>query len=229
MFGKYPVAEVAGLFADPVRVAMLIHLLDGSSRPAGELARAGGVSAQAASAHLNKLREGGLLQVWQQGRHRYFRLTSADVSATLEALAAHARLPLPVAATARDREAASLRYSRTCYDHVAGELAVGLAETWHSRGFLDVQDREFALTPEGEHWLVAQGLDLSRTRMGRRSFARRCLDWTERRHHIGGALGAAILEHWLSRGWVARRKGTRALRTTSVGKEHLARVWGLNP
>jgi DNA-binding transcriptional ArsR family regulator len=224
MFSKYPVAEVAGLFADPARIAMLMSLLDGSSRPAGELARTAGVSPQAATAHLSKLTEGGILTLSSEGRHRYFRLASPEVGIALEALAATTR-PAPVRPLLkRTGDADMLRYARTCYDHLAGTLGVRLATTLQNQGIIQPQQRNFTVTPKGEQWFQEHGCDITPCRARRRCFARRCLDWTERQHHLGGTVGASLLTHFFHQGWIVRHKEGRALRVTAAGQHELDRL-----
>ncbi|HEY7305962.1 MAG TPA: helix-turn-helix transcriptional regulator [Bryobacteraceae bacterium] len=223
MFAKHPVAEIASLFADPARVAMLMDLLDGGSRPAGELAREAAVSPQAASAHLAKLVEAGLVMRSQQGRHRYFRLASPEVGVALEALAATAR-PAPRELVAKPvDEAGMLRFARTCYDHLAGVLGVRVATAMEKNDLIEPQGQNFSLTPRGEQWFKERGYDVAAARSQRRQFARRCLDWTERHHHIGGAVGAMLLGHFLRYGWMVRCTGTRALRVTARGERELER------
>ena len=219
MFSKYPVAEIAGLFSDPARVAMLMSLLDGSSRPAGELANTAGVSPQAASAHLTKLTEGGILTLSPEGRHRYFRLASPEIGIALEALAAAAAHP-----PKRSQEKDALRYARTCYDHLAGVLGVRLASTLQSQGILEPRQQNFVVTPKGEQWFQEHGCDLAVCRKRRRCFARRCLDWTERQPHVGGAVGAMLLSQFFRQGWIARHKESRALRVTATGERELDRL-----
>jgi DNA-binding transcriptional ArsR family regulator len=225
MFAKYPVAEIASLFADPARVAMLMDLLDGSSRPAGELARGAAVSPQAASAHLAKLTQAGLVMLSQQGRHRYFRLASPEVGMALEALAATAR-PAPRQPIGKEaEEARALRFARTCYDHLAGTLSVHVAASLERIQVIEPQGQRFFVTSRGEQWFKKRGLDISVARGQHRQFASRCLDWTERHHHIGGAIGAMLLGHFLRCGWIARRTGTRALRVTALGEQEIERFF----
>lgn len=223
MFAKYPVAEIASVFADPARIAMLMNLLDGSSRPAGELAREADVSPQAASAHLAKLMEAGLVTLSRQGRHRYFQIASSEVGIALEALGAAAR-PAPKTAIAKEaEETRALRFARTCYDHLAGTLSIRMATALERNQMIEPQGQKFFVTLRGEQWFHERGLDVSAARGQRRQFASRCLDWTERHYHIGGAVGAILLEHFLHCGWVARRTGTRALRITALGEQRIER------
>lgn len=215
-------APVASLIGEPARASMLARLLEGTARTAGELAREAGISPQTASSHLAQLREGGLVRVEAQGRHRYYRLAGPDVARALEALsllAPEARAPV--------QTPQPLRFARTCYDHLAGWLGVALAEALERRGDLESTDETYALTPRGEATLTRLGVDLAAARQGRRTFARRCLDWSERRPHVAGALGAALLQGLLERGWIARAREGRAVRLTVAGRVALERELGL--
>jgi len=213
-------ARVAALIGDPARALMLAALMDGRSRTAGELAQAGGITPQTASAHLGKLAEAGLLAIEKQGRHRYHRLASADVSHVLEALmavsAAASKVPVP---GPRDL---ALRHARTCYDHLAGELAVRLADGWLANGWIDRAGDAWTLTARGARGLQALDIEPPDTAL-RRPALRPCLDWSERRPHIGGQLGARLLEALFARGWVRRRRGSRALLVSDEGERALRR------
>lgn len=215
MFGKYPVAELGSLIADPSRVEMLTLLLDGKRHSAGELARAAGLSPQAASAHLNKLAGGGLVRVTPAGRTRLFELDRPEVGHVLEALGAATR------SRSIDRVARlppePLRFARTCYDHLAGQIAVQVTRAWIDRGVLTNRGSGLELTADGDRWFAARGMDMAPLRRQRRMFVRGCLDWTEREPHVGGALGAAWLQHCLAEGWVKRVAGTRAVRVSQSG------------
>jgi DNA-binding transcriptional ArsR family regulator len=219
-------ARVARLLADPARARILRTLLDGTRRPAGELAFAAQISAQSASAHLAKLTRGGLLLLEAQGRHRYFRLASAQVADAVETLgslsvAARPRAPRPPAIP----KATPARFlqSRTCYDHLAGEIAVSVCESMLKARWLVAQERDFRLTPLGEERLAALKVDLPAARASRRAFARACIDLTQRRPHIGGALGAALLQTYLARGWVQRMPRSRAVSITPRGSDAFSR------
>lgn len=211
-------AATAFLIADPARAAMLMALIDGRALPAGELAFAGGVTPQTASTHLAKLLEGGLLAVEIQGRHRYYRLASAHVAAVLETLAT---LAPPQASRCRrpHRDAQTLRLARCCYNHLAGRLGVAVAEALEQRAWLTRHDEatRYAVSSEGAAWFARMGLDLPHLAQGRRAMARRCLDWTERRHHLAGSLGAALLDQFCARHWLRRADGSRALVVTDLG------------
>lgn len=222
MTARYALADVAALVGEPTRAAILLALIDGRALPAGELAVEAGLSAAATSLHLAKLTRGGLLLVQQEGRHRYYRLASGDVGHALEALGVLATARPPARALTRER--AALRTARTCYDHLAGALAVALAEKMAREHVVrEADEREYEITAHGAGWLAdAMGIDVSGLATGRRPLARRCLDWTERRPHVAGALGAALLERVLVRRWVARVEGKRALRITARGRDALA-------
>lgn len=214
-------ARIAALIGDPARALMLAALMDGRSRTAGELAQAAGVTPQTASAHLTKLSVAGLLSIEKQGRHRYHRLGSGEVAHALEALMAVSAAPLRTPALGpRDL---ALRRARTCYDHMAGELAVHLADRWLMSGWIRKAGDQWLLTPSGNRGFASLGLALPDPT--RRPQLRPCLDWSERRPHIGGQLGASMLELLLSQDWVRRRRGSRVLLVTDEGERALSK-WG---
>ncbi|WP_114239608.1 helix-turn-helix transcriptional regulator [Dyella sp. C9] len=211
---RYQLAEIGALLAEPARAAMLLALIDGTLRPAGELARAAGVGAATASAHLKRLLEGGLLQVHAQGRHRYYHLASDDVAAMLEALAlprARCTTSLPVAG---DR---SLRTARTCYSHLAGRLGVGLCDALLQRGHLRTTADGLRLQRAGARALIDAGLGDAPVNALLGLNGRGCVDWTERRLHIGGPLGVALTGALLDAGWLRRRTDGRALQPSHEG------------
>lgn len=221
MTAAYPIATIAELIGEPARAMMLIELLDGRALPAGELAMISGVSAQSASGHLSKLVDGGLLSVQNEGRHRYYQMASPEVGHALEALGAISTIPRRPEAQ-RPREVIALHNARTCYDHLAGRVAVELTRALERRDVLrPCREREYELGPRGEDWFGALGVNVDALRRSRRSFARRCLDWSERRPHLAGALGAALCSRLLALGWVAKRPKTRALRITERGEREL--------
>lgn len=227
-------ARTAALVGDPARAGMLAVLMDGRALTASELARAAGVTPQTASGHLAQLAEAGLLTVARQGRHRYHRLASPAVARMLEGVMAVAAgaTPVPARPSARPpgpRDAA-LREARTCYDHLAGRLAVAMAESLVARGAVELGEDGGALTPSGEEFLRGLGVDLAAAsetnRPRRRVFCRPCLDWSERRPHIAGALGAALLATCLDRDWLRRSEGSRAVAVTPAGRLALGRAFG---
>ena len=217
------VAAVTAVIADPTRAAILDALMDGSTRRAGDLAVRSGVAASTASDHLAQLLTVGLVVCESEGRERHFRLASPAVADAIEALARIA--PAVEVRSLRGAErTAAMRTARTCYDHLAGRLGVGLTEALVARRALVVRDGSYDLTTTGERTLVSIGVDVSAARASQRSFARSCLDWTERRPHLAGALGAALAEALLSQGWVERRANDRGLRVTSSGTGELRRL-----
>ena len=220
------IAFVAGLLADPSRAAMCLALARGEARPAGELAVRAGVSAQTASNHLARLVAGRILRVEQQGRWRYYRLAGAEVGHVVEALAVVApqRAGAPEG-DAADSAARRLKEARTCYSHLAGRLGVALADALVAERWLEDDGRAYRVTPLGARSLRALGIEAN----GRRAqvAARRCLDWTERRHHVAGPVGTALAELALGRGWVRRMRGTRAVLVTPAGRQQLKRIFNI--
>ncbi|MGI9386498.1 MAG: ArsR/SmtB family transcription factor [Methyloligellaceae bacterium] len=221
------IAESAALIGDPARASMLSVLMDGRARTATELAQTAGVTAQTASGHLAKLREGNLVVVDRQGRHRYYRLASEKVAQALEALMVLSRDGPPRHRPPGPRDA-QMRFARTCYDHLAGQLGVAVTDRFLSRGYLIESGQDFELTKKGELAFTDFGLDLNDLRHRKRLFARRCLDWSERRGHLGGALGAAFLARCQQIGWIKRQSDTRAVRLTRAGIDGLANVFSIN-
>ncbi|HET8648412.1 MAG TPA: winged helix-turn-helix domain-containing protein [Gemmatimonadales bacterium] len=204
------IAAVAGALADPTRARMLAALMDGRARTATELALEGGVTPSTTSSHLARLRDAGLVSLTSQGRHRYYRLAGTEVASAVEGLMTVAprarRAPLPGPADQR------LRHARVCYDHLAGEAGVALFERMRARRFVSGNDEELALTPAGEAWCRRIGLDLAELRSRRRRLCRACLDWSERRTHLAGALGAALLDRLFALRYASReRNGRRVL------------------
>ncbi|MGO4379365.1 ArsR/SmtB family transcription factor [Pseudoduganella sp. RAF53_2] len=222
----YHLARVAGAIAEPARARMLCCLLDGHARTATELSAVAEVSASTASAHLARLKDDRLLVQVAQGKHRYYQIADADVGAALEALLVVAGLPRPqFKPNTPDR----LRNARTCYDHMAGTIAVRLHDHFAEQGWLATNgDNEYALTPEGEQQFVQLGLDLQAMRKLRRRFACPCLDWSERRPHLGGALGAALLQLALKKGWVEQDLDSRALSVPPKGQRQMLAAFGLS-
>jgi DNA-binding transcriptional ArsR family regulator len=224
MFTRHRLAEVAALLGDPGRAGMTTALWDGTARPAGELARIAGVTPATASAHLAKLVAGGLLRVEPRGRHRYYRLAGPQVAHALESLAM--LLPPHTAAEEQGR-ANPLRPARLCYDHVAGRLGVALSDALVARRLVLLRDDAYALPAAGRRWFERFGIAIAPLEQGRRPLLRSCIDWTERREHLGGALGAGLATHLLERDWIRRERGKRTLIVTADGRRGLHRVLGL--
>ncbi len=224
MNSKYPLASAAALIADPGRAAMLTALLDGSSLPAGELARIAGVSAQSASMHLGQLVDGGFLTARQHGRHRYYSIATPEVAHAVEALGVISTAGTYTPSGA-DR---ALRYARTCYDHLAGVLGVHLAAAFEQQGLIVPEgESDYELTVAGEALLKQWQIDVEALRRSRRSFARRCRDWTEKRDHVAGALGAAICHKLLELRWLTRDRSSRAVHVSLAGRKHLMTLFQL--
>lgn len=219
-------SHVAAAIAEPARARILCALLDGHARTSTELAAVAEVSASTTSAHLARLKQQHLIAVVAQGKHRYFRLASSDVGAALEAL-------LVVAGTPRNefvpKTPDRLRQARTCYDHMAGALAVALNDHVMAKGWLigAADNGEYALSSEGEDAFTRLGIDICATRKLRRRFACSCLDWSERRPHLGGALGAGLLQLSLRQGWVEQDLDSRALSVTREGRRQFDLRFGL--
>ncbi len=238
------IAPAAALMADPTRAAMLRALLPDRPLAAGELARMAGVSAATASFHLAKLLEGGMIAVARQGRHRYYRLAGHEVAAAIEALGLISPA-LPVRSLRQSREATALAQARTCYDHLAGRAGVELLDGILRRGLIkqeqaqsgrtswaDTPATRFEVTGAGAMALSSFGLDVGEVRRSRRHFAGTCIDWTQRRGHLNGALAAAITSRLFELGWIERGRGKiashRSVCVTPAGIEGLACTFGVD-
>jgi DNA-binding transcriptional ArsR family regulator len=217
---------VARLIGDPVRSKILFALLDGGELPAAELARRGAASPQSASGHLAKLVDGGLVDARRAGRQRLFHLRSAEVARAIEVLASIAPVR-PVRSLDENTLKTRLTLARSCYDHLAGRLGVAVTAALVRRRDLRIEDDVFVLTGKGRALLESIGVDVDRAGAGKRRFARACMDWTERRPHLAGALGAALLDAFVSSDWVRRNARDRALAITPHGHEQLERLLGL--
>jgi hypothetical protein len=205
---------------------MLVELLDGRTRTAGDLAFAANISAQSASGHLAKLVDGGLLAVYSSGRYRCFCLAGPEVAHALEALGAIATTKTVVPAT-RPRDA-EMYVARTCYDHLAGRIAVEVARTMEEEKAIPADgEHDYELGRGGKAYFAKLGIEVDPLRGLRRSFARQCVDWTERRPHIAGALGAAIYARFLATGWIVPSRDTRAVRITHHGARELRKRFGV--
>ncbi|MGH8213449.1 MAG: ArsR/SmtB family transcription factor [Rhodanobacteraceae bacterium] len=222
-----PVSEIAAAIAEPARTRMLYALLDGRARTSTELAIVAEVSPSTASVHLAKLRERRLVKMLAQGKHRYFSLFDAQVAATLEGLSVLAGAP-------RERFQPNtphrLRAARTCYDHMAGALAVALHDRLFALRWLKrerAEDPDYHLTSVGAEALRNLGVDVDAARAARRRFACACLDWSERRPHLAGAVGAELLNVTLKRRWLLRDLDSRALGVTPAGRRELRARFGV--
>ena len=223
------VSRIAAAIGEPARARMLYWLVDGHARTSTELAMVAEVSPSTASAHLNRLKTEHLVKVFIQGKHRYYSLEGPHVAGALEGLSV-------LAGVSRGQfvpnTPSRLRAARTCYDHTAGTLGVSLHDRFKALGWLSASSTGSAdaydLTPDGTKAFAALGMDLDATRTLRRRFAYACLDWSERRPHIGGALGAALLQIALKRKWVLQDLDSRALSVTSLGRREILTRFGLH-
>ena len=224
-------AEIANLLGDPTRAAILLALLDGRALTAGELARVAGVAPQTASGHLARLVGAGLLATEKQGRHRYHRLASPQVAGMMESiLQVQADRATPTRTVVTGPRDKALRLARTCYDHLAGRLGVAISDTMCAAGYAEFEDDGGTITPAGMAFLGEIGITLS-TRPGqaaRRVLCRPCLDWSERRQHLAGAVGAAICAHAFDQHWIRRVDGSRAVTITQGGRMALRGHFGIN-
>jgi len=218
---------IGQILGDPTRALILEMLYDGRAWSASELARAAGITPQTASSHLGKLTDAGLLAVEPQGRNRYYRIADSEVAEALEALMVLAmrRSQRPDIVNVREDP---MRHARTCYDHIAGRLGIAIVDRLIAQDYLENDHDHYRLTEKGEGLMSDLGIEVQSIRDGRRPFTRRCLDWTERRHHLGGALGAAFAATLFARRWIRRIDDTRALRVTPEGQRQLKRL-GLFP
>lgn len=222
-------AQLAAAIAEPARARILCCLMDGHARTSTELATVAEVSPSTTSVHLSKLKQQNLVKLMAQGKHRYYQLASAEVATALEALLALAGV---TKARFVPNTPARLRHARTCYDHMAGTVAVQIHDCMMERGWLRPSasdDPAYSLSEAGQNGLQEIGVDVGATLKLRRRFACSCLDWSERRPHLGGALGAALLSLMLQRGWVERDLDSRALSISKQGGQALQKAFRITP
>ena len=220
------IAGVAALIADPARANMLSALMAGIALTAGELAQAAGITAQTASGHLARLVDAEVVAVQRQGRHRYYQLISPEIAQTMELLS--------IAATAGPRrhqrpgpKDEALGKARTCYDHIAGQLGLALADAMQARGDVEIMDGTATMTPQGLEFLSTFGAEPDGLSGHHRPLCRACLDWSERRRHLAGRVGTALLISLLARKWIEPVPGSRALNITPLGAAGLAAHFGV--
>jgi DNA-binding transcriptional ArsR family regulator len=220
------IARIAGLIGDAARAEMLSALMGGQALTATELAGVAGITKQTASAHLAKLVDASLLALESQGRHRYYRLADDDVAHLLESLMGVAYRAGAVRLKSSPREPA-LRRARVCYDHLAGEQGVRVLDSLLERRLVGNGDDGLALTPPGERFFRDFGIDVDGLARQRRPLCRGCLDWSVRRHHLGGALGSAMLKRFCDLGWARRAKDSRIVHISAAGELGLRERFGM--
>jgi DNA-binding transcriptional ArsR family regulator len=222
------VSVIAAAIGEPARARMLYCLIDGRARTSTELAVVAEVSPSTASVHLNRLKTTNLVRVLVQGKHRYYSLHGEDVASVLEGLSVLAgATPSTFVPSAPDR----LRVARTCYDHIAGTIGVSLHDRFKALGWLSIDsssDDSYDLTRDGTRAFESLGIDVPASRMLRRRFACGCLDWSERKFHMGGAIGAAFLGIAFKKKWLVQELDSRALNVTSVGRREFRTRFGLH-
>jgi DNA-binding transcriptional ArsR family regulator len=219
------IAGTAALIGDPARANMLTALLPGGALTASELALEAGVTKQTASSHLAKLSEGGLLKIERQGRHRYYALADDEVARLLEALMGVAeRRPTRVRTGPKEP---ALRHARVCYDHLAGDLGVALYDALLGRALIAANGSELAPTHKGEAFLGRLGIDMPSLGRSARLVCRPCLDWSVRRHHLAGGLGAALLDRVFDLGWARRKRASRIVEFTPPGEAAFRKAFGI--
>ena len=221
------IAEIAALVGDPARATMVSALLDGRALTASELARAARITPQTASTHLAKLTEAGLLSVVRNGRHRVFRLASAIVLEMIEGIVAVALAKRP-RYRPLSRQARQLGAARICFDHLAGRLSVDLTDCFVARKYVVLDDASAEITTAGIRVFTEFGIKLPPRRSARRHFCRPCLDWTERRPHIAGGVGAAITKRYFDLGWMERMKDSHAVVVTPLGRRGFQKTFGID-
>ncbi|MGC4377196.1 winged helix-turn-helix domain-containing protein [Fictibacillus sp. Mic-4] len=219
-------AKVAALVSEPSRAAILTALLDGRFHPASELAFMAGVKPQTASFHLAKMVDANVVAVEKHGRHRYYGIRDEEVARVMESILSIAP-PVKIKSLKQASEDRAVRFARTCYDHLAGNLGVKLTESLLNSGVIGEEENAFTVTKKGEEFFEAFQIDLKLVRKKRRSFSHKCLDWSERRHHLAGALGNALLERLLELNWMERLPKTRAIKITADGKKGLKETFSV--
>lgn len=214
---------IASLIGEPARATMLWTMLDGRAYTAGELALMANISPQSASNHLNKLLEADLLKMEKQGKHRYYRFAKTEVAAAMEAISQliPGKWQIPAGKSFKNGD---IQYARTCYDHLAGRVAVTLTQGLVQQKIIQLKDDEYNVTTKGKAWFENIGVDIEAVRQQKRFFARPCLDWTERKHHLAGGLGAALLDQMLALNWIRRKPNERTVVLTGKGEKAITRL-----
>ena len=221
------IASVAALIGHSARANILLALMGGVALPAGELANAANVTPQTASSHLSKLLAARLLELEVEGRRRFYRLRGPEVAALIESLGSLAR-PYSFPASHGSDRSNALQFARTCYNHLAGTIAVDIAEALQARGYLTAEpNRQYHITDTGRAWFRNLQINFSDLKFRSSGIAIQCLDWTERRPHLAGPVGVMFLGRLFDLKWLARGERPRAVRITSTGREKLREILGI--
>jgi DNA-binding transcriptional ArsR family regulator len=225
------IAKIASLVANPFQAIILSCLLDGRALTAIELAHATQIPSQTAGLQLEKMVAGDILIQELSGRHQYYRLANAKVSLgvgqALASLPATVQ-PKPIRSLRESNQSEAIRFARTCYSHIAGEVGVALTDKLLELGLLTEEEHDFAVTQSSKKWFEEFGIPLTELKKGRRHFARQCLDWSERRHHLAGTLGTAITNRLFELEWIVRIPGGRAIRITDAGTHGFKQKFGIS-
>lgn len=220
------IASIATLISEPSRAAMLTALLDGRFHPASSLAYIAGVKPQTASFHLKKMKESNVIRVERHGRHRYYGLMNHEIATILESFLSVAP-NIEIKSFKQATQDKAIRYARTCYDHLAGQLGVKITDSLLHNEYLENNEDSFIVTQKGEKFFAELKIDLQEVRKKRRTYISKCLDWSERRHHISGAVGHALLERLLELQWLRRHPDTRAIKITKEGEKNIQNIFGI--
>lgn len=216
--------STASLLCEPSRAKIVWNLLDGRAYTAGELALASDLSPTSVSNHLSKLLNGKIVKVDVQGRHRYYSFATPEVAYVVESLANLANQE-PSFKPDKHLTTNDVKYCRTCYDHLAGKVGVGIVDKLISRKIIERQDKNFVITENGSEFFSEFGLELTELQKQKRYYAKACLDWSERKYHLAGSLGAALLDKMLQLDWLRKTKNSRAIIITSIGVSGLRKTF----
>lgn len=221
-------SQIVALIGERARAKMLWNLLDGRAYTATELATCADISKQACSNHLQKLIDAKILVVEKQGRYRYYRFASDQIALVIENLASIVPPDIELKKTTKEVLPEGIRFARTCYDHLAGRLGVQITNCLLEKGVIVRHADQYEVSEIGNHWFYNQGINIADLKKSKRKFAYPCLDWSERKHHIGGALGCALLRNFLEKDWVRRKSDCRSVILTGKGKKEMYTVFKLS-
>ncbi len=213
-------SQIASIIGDKSRSVILWNLLDGRAHTATELATSANISLQSASNHLAKMIKSNILSVEKQGRHRYFKYANAEVAQVIESMASLVPLHKEFKKI-KTPKLNDFTYARTCYDHLAGSVGVKITNSLLDNKIIEISGKDYEVTLSGKKWFSKMGLNINIIKLQKRSFAHQCLDWSERKHHIAGALGASLLDIMIKKDWIRKKKNSREVIITSFGKMEL--------